>query len=349
MVTLADALRARPAGFVEWHVAGKSLAVAIAFDVLEQILAGEGGWRKRSENGGLLLGRAEAGDPVRVIVESAVEVPCQHLFGPSYAASEDDKQAFRAAIAAAGENTRAVGFYRTHRRKGLALDADDLLLLSQLFPEPDNVALVIKPRRLREALGGFFFWEEGRIRQQSSYLEFAVHRKKRRVKFLGPRAEAAAPPAQPSAAEPTREPPPALRPRRRRKPLWCSWWIQGPLLACLLAADAYFGFLSARQFYRLAPPPAAPTDPYALALTVLEYGDNLQLTWDRRALPIASARGGQLVITDDDQSRTVELTGPQLRQGSIIYRKVGKQVRFRLEVFLDQHRSLSETWQSGSR
>jgi hypothetical protein len=42
----------------------------------------------------------------------------------------------------------------------------------------------------------------------------------------------------------------------------------------------------------------------------------------------------------------MDLTVAQLKNGSVIYRKVSNQVQFRLEVFLKERRSVSETWES---
>ena len=94
---------------------------------------------------------------------------------------------------------------------------------------------------------------------------------------------------------------------------------------------------------------ASARDPYALSLMVLEYVDNLHLSWDQHALPIENGGSGLLHITDGGQNRTLELSPEQLKSGSVIYRRLSGQVRFRLEVFLKGRRSVSETWDSGPR
>jgi hypothetical protein len=125
--------------------------------------------------------------------------------------------------------------------------------------------------------------------------------------------------------------------------------VQGPLLACLLAAAGVLGFVSSRELNRLSPPQPPPRDPYALSLTVVEYADSLHLIWDRQAPPVALAQGARLSISDGEQSRGLDLTAVQLQRGSVIYRKLTNQVRFRLEVFLKQGRSVSETWDAAGR
>ncbi|HEX8984593.1 MAG TPA: hypothetical protein VF767_04150, partial [Bryobacteraceae bacterium] len=308
-----------PSGHL-WQAPGKRLSVHLSQTaVCDIVKSGRRRSRRRQESGGVLLGLSERGeDGVRVKVERAVEVPSEHLFGPRYSLSEADKELLEEVVE---ESTRsrdgltAVGFYRTHARKGLGLDQDDLALFEERFPGPDCVALVVKRRWLRPSRAGFFFREEDRIHSQASYRELRLH------------AGAA----------------------RRGAPVWCSWWAQAPLFACLLAAYALLGFASARQWNALRPATASPHDPYRLSLLVLEYGDNLHLSWDRHAPAIEAGGTGIVHVSDGGQIRRLELTHEQLRSGSITYLKGSSHVRFQLEVFVKPNLSVSETWESAPR
>jgi hypothetical protein len=133
--------------------------------------------------------------------------------------------------------------------------------------------------------------------------------------------------------------------RRQGSQLWCSWWMQAPLLLFLIFAYGLTGFFAAQQIDKLAPAVSVPRDPYALSLTVLDYGDNLHVIWDRHAIPIASGVRGFLLITDGDQTHSMDLTPSQLQSASVVYRRVNSQVRFRLEILLRDRRSVSETWE----
>ncbi len=380
METLADALR-DDVNRIDWHLPGKGVAVSMSFDALLEILEQQGRlwpWKGKTEIGGILLGAVEPGDPAWVRIHAVKEVASQHRFGPHYALSKSDTQSFQSEIEAARAEYAAVGFYRTHRRRGLALDADDLLLISELLPGAERVALVLKVRPLRHTVGAFFIADDGQM-QRSACQEFIIHRRKRAVRFREPVwappaiAEPAPEPVEPEV-EP-RKPEPneplaalarpvpveaplftAATPKRARRrqwwsrepgPLWCSNWVQAPLFVILLAAVFYFGLqFSARQFSRLSATPVEEArDPYALMLTVIEYGDNLHLSWDRQAGAIADAERGEVKIIDGEQSRTIALSAAQLRQASIVYRKVTPRVRFRLEVFLKNRRSVSESWE----
>jgi len=400
MIRLMGAPHPDAAEWFEWRAPDGSVSIWIAYGVLEEILERHGrAWpgRRRPEVGGMLLGTVDEQDGIRIRIDGAADVPCRYFFGPTYSLGHADWLRFGAAIEDRNRSggQRALGFYRTHARKGLGLDADDLLLLSELFPGPAGVALLLKPRPLRPDLGGFFFWEGGAVRSESSYLEFEILRKRRSVRMLGPVAPAGVPERQADGPAPAgvpereaeepvpagvpereaEEPAPAGVPERgveepapeaapeplpapvadaslpstRLRLLWCSWWVQGPLLACLLAAAGLLGFVSSRELNRLSPPQPPPRDPYALSLTVVEYADSLHLIWDRQAPPVALAEGARLSISDGEQSRGLDLTAVQLQRGSVIYRKLTNQVRFRLEVFLKQGRSVSETWDAAGR
>jgi hypothetical protein len=298
--------------------------------------------------GGILLGRVTVEGIVTVRIEACVELPCEHLFGPSYALSEDEKQALRHALVQYGSSTEAeihaVGFFRTHTRRGLSVDSDDLQL-AEFFPEGADLVLLIKPRLLRPSRAAFFFWEDAQTQPASAAIEFSIPRRASRDAAAAP--EVLAPP------EPAIEEVDVAPPAASRRPLWPSRWVQAPLRVFLLAAWCLIAYLSGyaagRQIDKVAPRAAPPPrDPYALSLLVLQYGDNLHLTWDRQARPIAAAERGSLLISDVGQSRTLDLSAEQLRHGAVAYHQLSDRVRFRLEVFLPGRRSVSESWESSA-
>jgi protein TonB len=69
-------------------------------------------------------------------------------------------------------NARVAGFFRSHSRKGLALDAEDMKVMTARFGEPWQIALLVRPFATKVSAGGIFIWEDGRMRGESSYLEF---------------------------------------------------------------------------------------------------------------------------------------------------------------------------------
>lgn len=342
--------------------------------------------RRGAEVGGLLLGTVEPGEVPTTRIEDVVPVPIEYAFGPFFAFSENDKKDFSVTLRqwerSAERPLHAVGFYRSHMQDELALGQHDLWLFSNHFPAPSDVALLIRPRAMRSSVAGFFIREPGQIRAESSYLEFPMRPQGRPARTAG--QAGATPPAQEAAPAPPVEvplpsflnvPPPEEKKKRNWKwwkrgeppaqeaapapkaapappqPFWTSLWVQVPILSCLLLADGLLGFVSARQF---RPPPtrpaAAPRNPYALSLMVVEYGDNLCLTWDKNAPAIVQAQKAVLSISDGDQNQSLDVELPALQnQGfGVTYHRVTDRVRFRLEVFLKGRRSVSETWELGA-
>ncbi|HPQ14795.1 MAG TPA: hypothetical protein PLP04_06180 [Bryobacteraceae bacterium] len=337
MGRFSDAVE-KTAEYYYWQVPGKPVSVHFSVRAASRVLAGAGrGLGARLETGGLLLGCAGAGPGVAVTVENVLEVPIEYASGPIYRLSERDKENLRITLRlwerSPGRSIYAVGFYRTQARAGLSLAPSDLELFSEFFPEPYCVALLIRPQPRRAALAGLFYRENGEVTAVPGCLELPLRHEKSEP--------APAPEPEPPACEPES----AVLAFRPRSAVWASWWIQGPLLAALLLVDGFLGFLAA--FGPLPAPPARrapPRDPYALSLLVVESDQNLHLMWDRDAPALAQASGAVLSITDDGETRTLDVPLAQLREGSITYRRNSGSVTFRLEVFLKNRRSLSETW-----
>src|SRR6266403_85103 len=135
-------------GYYVWEIPGKSVAVHLRLDVVDRILAdvmrGFGAVPKRgAEVGGVLLGRIDNGDRSIVYVEDFQSVACEYKRGPSFLLTGDDLKAFEQACDSHSVN--AVGFFRSHTRDGLTLASEDLALLDRHFPEPAQVALLIRP------------------------------------------------------------------------------------------------------------------------------------------------------------------------------------------------------------
>ena len=71
-----------------------------------------------------------------------------------------------------GAGPRVVGYFRSHTRKGLSLDPDDVAFLDARFREPQQIALLVRPFASKASTGAIFIRENGNIRAEGSYLEF---------------------------------------------------------------------------------------------------------------------------------------------------------------------------------
>ena len=102
--------------------------------------------RRGAEVGGILLGAAASAGPA-LRVEDYVLVPIEYKRGPSYRLSDNDVAAFDAAVRQSrnGRILRPIGFFRSHTRDGVGLSEEDLGLLSNYLPEPESIALLIRP------------------------------------------------------------------------------------------------------------------------------------------------------------------------------------------------------------
>jgi protein TonB len=127
-----------------------------------------------SEIGGLLFGGADDGDSSTILIEDFEPVACDYSRGPFYRLSEADLARFDAAIEKRGgaANARVAGLFRSHSRKGLSLDEEDMKTMKARFGAPWQIALLLRPFATKVSAGGIFIWEDGQMRSESSYLEF---------------------------------------------------------------------------------------------------------------------------------------------------------------------------------
>jgi protein TonB len=166
-----------------WAVPQKPVSVRIPFALIdrldhEAVESFRSLHSRGSEIGGLLLGCVSPGDPATVSIEDYELVACDYSRGPLYRLSDADMGRLERAV----EQRRGVpsgpgglvvaGFFRSHTRKGLALDAEDMALFKAHFSDPRQVALLIRPFATKASAAGIFIWEDGAVRGDASYLEF---------------------------------------------------------------------------------------------------------------------------------------------------------------------------------
>lgn len=131
--------------------------------------------RGGAEIGGILLGRFANG---RISILEYLALDCEHAMGPSFTLSQNDQMQLADLLAAAQqhpERLQPVGWYHSHTRSEIFLTDADQDIHKRFFPEPWQVALVLKPSTFEPTRGGFFFREaDGSIRGSASYQEFVV-------------------------------------------------------------------------------------------------------------------------------------------------------------------------------
>jgi proteasome lid subunit RPN8/RPN11 len=151
--------------------------------------------RGGAEIGGILLG---AWQEDRLVISDYAALDCEHALGPSFTLSVSDETRLQDLIRATSGSgaARPVGWYHSHTRSGVLLSDSDLTIHNRYFPEPWQVALVVKPHTFEPMRAGFFFRGPGGIIHSSaSYHEFPIEPQPLRQV---PRAVPREAPAQPN-------------------------------------------------------------------------------------------------------------------------------------------------------
>lgn len=345
-------------GYFVWQVPGKPVVVHLRLEVVDrvsaEIMRGFGAVPKRgAEVGGILTGVIEPGNVSTVRIEDFEPVPCKYVRGPSYLLTEEERTLFdevceRRSPANPGQ-TYAVGYYRSHTRDGLKLEAEDLQILDRHFSSPGQVALLVKPFATKPSVGGFFVRENG-VFPGATPLEFPF----RRWEMTGeepPRRptlqESKPKPPEPRyqrifSAEPKEPPPETLEevpeehgphPPKSRAGMWMVAAFVFLLLGVMLGYEAS----------RITAP--RRSSDFALSLALERTGQNLTVHWNPNSPAVRSANNGLLEIEDGGEAKRVELDRANLSNGSMVYRNASDKVRFRLVVYLDAGLSVTEELQ----
>jgi protein TonB len=164
--------------FYTWEVPQKPVSVRIPYDLMDRLekeavesfrsLSSRG-----SEIGGLLVGGVSPGSPMIVSLSDYEMIVCDYSRGPLYRLSDADIGRFERAIQQRQAAGQAVaGFFRSHTRKGMTLDADDLTFFEQRFRDPHHLVLLVRPYATKASTAGIFIREGGKVIGESSHLEF---------------------------------------------------------------------------------------------------------------------------------------------------------------------------------
>jgi TonB family protein len=193
--------------FYTWEVVQKPVVVRLPLTLIDRLeseavetfrsLSSRG-----SEIGGLLLGTLAPGSPAMVTVADYELVPCDYSRGPLYRLSDADLGRFERAIEthSGGAGPRVIGYFRSHTRKGLVLDAEDIAFFEPRFLEPQHIALLVRPFATRASTAGIFIRENGRIGGDTCYLEFPFRSAELKGTHNGGEKSEPAAPATPVAA-----------------------------------------------------------------------------------------------------------------------------------------------------
>jgi len=297
-----------------WQAAECPFAIEWSASVMEEIRAAamdaffslpHGG----AEIGGVLWGTRSPGC-VRILAARPLE--CEHALGPTFTLSAKDHVRLAALLDVGCGDSRAqgwepLGWYHSHTRSEILLSARDVEIHNRYFPDPWQVALVVRPHAMQPMRAGFFFREaNGSMHADSSFSEFVLE--------AAPEAVAAQPPA-PVEARPA-VPPPANR----------SWWWLLWVAIVLGMAAGLFAFNNGwTHVFGARQPPS-------VSLLAYDLDRQLQIRWDWAAEPIRSAESGTLEIVDGATHTVLALDKERLRGGTVSYVRIGARVEVRLTL-----------------
>ena len=215
-----------------WTIPGHRLNIEYALSVLEQLRIDSIDGLNKVPHGGIEIGGVlfgvRGGDRVRILASRSIA--CEYALGPSFVLSEKDQAGLREMLEASRKDPdlkgmEPVGWYHAHTRSGVCLTERNLELYNRFFPEPWQIALVIRPANFSPTTAGFFFHEpDGKIHAESSYLEFTVaplSRVEKEPERQDIAIATSAPEPEPEPPEPERE---TLAPitKKRRSNFWIA-------------------------------------------------------------------------------------------------------------------------------
>ena len=363
--------------FYTWTFPGAPVCVHLDFSVVD----GLGRQVRRtfdlggsSEIGGLLLGSVCSHGSI-VEIKDFEPLQCRGrpdqrfvLAGSERGQLEKKLAAHKSAHDGALE---VVGYYRSHMGQGLSLREQDLSLAQEYFGDPANVFLLIKPSSDGTLSGGFFFWDNGRIDSEFTFLEFSFDADQ--LAAAGPIDELS--PADLEASlmpalseEMTSEVWPASRMAHLRVKALRRLAGTPLLLACALYRQMCSQVRQAKAVCRRpalgvsiilaglgalmvtlaslnhsASRSSAAGAP-GLGLQVERRFNDLLVSWSRETPLVLHAREGVLSIRDGNLHRQeLHLDLEQLRNGSVVYSPTSANVQFQLEVTASDNRETSET------
>jgi proteasome lid subunit RPN8/RPN11 len=234
-----------------------------------------------------------------------------------------------------------VGWFRSHPRSDLTFSERDLEISNALFPQPWQVALVLRPGNSAPSRVRFFFrGEPGPWKAGCPFREIAMpvasepklhpgvlqalnghnedlgeddnNSAEAALTETAPALETALPMDAPQSSE-------ALPPPEEGQPA-ARWWmaLRWPLL--VVAAAGLAGAL-----YWV-------NRPQQLALRLSDSAGQLRITWDQTARSVQDSRAGHLEIADGGQKMWIELDPEQLHDGNVTYARRSNNVAVRLVV-----------------
>ena len=278
------------------------------------------------EVGGVLYGVADA---ATIRVFSYRELNCEYARGPRFLLSEGD-HATLLTLLEPEEPLQPVGWFRSHTRGGLELDAHDREFFDRYFAQPLSLSLILKPTHWGPATAAFFARSPlGGVLPQVPR-EFPLDPVKTegaaRVPIEAPAAtpvpaveEALPAPAFTAAPLPVEYAPETTVGEQAEPRYRLLLWLAAVCLAGILIALAAGTYASrGSRGLRLQALAVAP--------------GQVRFEWDAGGQAIPDGASGTLAIQDGDAATSLPLNAVQVRAGSAVYVQRTSHVSAHLDV-----------------
>lgn len=320
-----------------WSVSGHALSIEYLPVLLDEIRAYVTDGLNRIRHGGIEVGGVlygvREGDRIRILGWQPLD--CEHAEGPGFVLSPNDEAALDKLIAEPGSDPQLsglqpLGWFHSHTRSGVFLSDSDLGVYDRHFPQPWQVAMVLRPSPLGSAEVGFFFREpDGSVHSEASYNPFTVH------PLLTPSPKSEVEPVHPVLSPSAQPAPIGTAPRILPLPhprgefptaahSRANWlWISTAIVLALLGIGVLAGV-----FHDSGGSPGKP----ALNLRAYDHAGQVRIEWDRSAKPFVSGGKASLFIADGDQALVTEVSPDLLHEGSIVYQRKSSSVEITLSV-----------------
>jgi hypothetical protein len=332
-----------PANFYVWRVSD-GFAIHLSLTVVTQLTAHIARAENQSHRGdtrGILLGRT-IDTPFRTtVIEDFKLIPASEDADEQ---SDSDDALFEIAcrMAEAGNEHRALGFFRAQRDGRLNMRPRELQTFSRLFCETGKVALLIQTPRRGESEAALFYWQHGGAHPRDFGFGFPLDAGQLASGHPGWRypdpledapMPATPPPPKPRAPKPM--PPPPVS-RGSRDGIQWSRLLPTAALVVIGIGALQLATNSNHTASAAAPPtevaPTSASSETGLGLTVTSRPHQLEIRWNRETVAISESERGVMKITEAGTTQAIPFDQRQLRDGYVAYTPTTTEVGIAFEV-----------------
>jgi hypothetical protein len=338
-------LKFQRANYYLWEEPERGVRIYLSLAIVDrlqlEVLRGIDGFpADQAEVGGILIGRTESdGERTITLIEDFAPVPCGYRAGPFYRLTEKDAVKFEGVLARCSSDPRGlsvVGYYRSHNRDDLCLSPDDLNLIHRYFSEPDKVFLLVKTLPSKACTAGFFFWEDGHIQSEFTYLEVPFGPvKSYSITEPARSKDRLTPVAKDLGKDLTAQSRGLSESARKSRRVWVVRGL-AVIAAAVVVTLAGFNYLRSKQSPPHEPPSAS------LRLHVVRQAGSLALTWNPASQDLIGAEKAILYINEGSNQKAVHLDPIELRRGEVSFAPSGDDVELRFEIDRDGRPSAAE-------